>query len=84
MQVNVNPEQSVPPSLNLENDTPSSNKEVPIEDMTIDAPDCSTEVPKEHTSATAKDTVTSFPTPGMHARSNRFLLWLICILVHAY
>ncbi|XP_062170810.1 acyl-CoA-binding domain-containing protein 6-like isoform X2 [Alnus glutinosa] len=65
-KVDVSPEQSVPPSLNLEddqkNDAPSSNNEVPREDKTNDIPNCNTEVPKENTSAAANDTVTSFPS----------------------
>lgn len=65
-KVDVNPEQSVLPSLNLEddkkNDAPSSNNEVPEEDKTNNIPNCNTEVPKENASAAAKDTVTSFPS----------------------
>jgi hypothetical protein len=81
LQVDVSPEQSVPPSLNLEddqkNDAPSSNNEVPREDKTNDIPNCNTEVPKENTSAAANDTVTSFPSQGMPVMTNQSLLGLL-------
>ncbi|XP_035543495.1 tRNA wybutosine-synthesizing protein 2/3/4-like isoform X3 [Juglans regia] len=64
LKVNVNPEESVPPSLQMEddlqNDAPRSNSEAQIEDTTTNDPNCNPEVPKENTFAADKDPVTSF------------------------
>ncbi|KAG2679516.1 hypothetical protein I3760_11G053300 [Carya illinoinensis] len=63
LKVNVNPEESVPPSLQMEDDLQNgaarSNSEAQIEETNND-PNCNPEVPKENAFAADKDPVTSF------------------------